>query len=98
MKGPGAIERAFTLCVDDAPVAVFVAKNYPEARELVHEHWLQDELATKTLRDRPLWIADATLSVRSADEIETKAYHDGKAVPENEDGLALVYLIPIDGP
>jgi hypothetical protein len=98
MKGAGPVERVFTLCIDESPVAVFIAKNYPEARELVQEHWLQDELATRTVRDHPLWITDATLSVRSADEIETKAYHDGKSAAAGEEGLTLVYLIPIDQP
>lgn len=96
MKSPGPVERAFTLCIDDLPVAVFIAKKYAEARELVHERWLKDELAGKTLRDQPLWVADATLSVRSSDEFETKVYRDGESAAQNEDGLTLVYLIPVD--
>lgn len=72
MKSPGPMERAFTLSIDEFPIAVFLATNYAEARELIHEQWLKEELAAKRLRDRPLWIVDATLSVRSADELETR--------------------------
>ena len=96
MRSTATVERAFTLCIDDFPIAVFFAKNYSEARELVHEQWLKDELAAKKLRGQPLWIADATLSVRSADEFETKVFRDGAAAAANDDGLTLVYLVPID--
>ncbi len=98
MKSPGSSERTFVLSIDEFPIAAFLAKNYSEARELVHEQWLHEDLASKTFRGRPLWIADATLSVRSADEFESKTYHEGKAAAETGDGLTLVFLIPIDTP
>ena len=87
--------RVFTLSVGDRPVLAFQATRLSEARELIQEEWLQDDLVALTSDLSPLWDRTERLSVRGATNEETARYFDSERVAEAGE-LVLVYLVELD--
>ena len=87
--------RVFTLSVGDRPILAFQAARLSEARELIQEEWLHDDLVALTSDLSPLWDRTERLSVRGATNEETARYFDSERVAEAGE-LVLVYLVELD--
>ena len=87
--------RVFTLSVGDRPVLAFQATRLSEARELIQEEWLHDDLVGLTSELVPLWDRTEKLSVRGATDEETARYLESAKAAETGD-LVLAYLVELD--
>ena len=87
--------RVFTLSVGDRPVLAFQATRLSEARELIQEEWLHDDLVELTSDLVPLWDGTEKLSVRGATDEETAMYVESAKAAEAGD-LILAYLVELD--
>ena len=87
--------RVFTLSVGDRPVLAFQATRLSEARELIQEECLHDDLVALTSELVPLWDRTEKLSVRRATDEETTRYVEAAKVAESGD-LVLAYLVELD--
>ena len=95
MSRPDIPPRVFTLTVGNRPVLAFQATRLSEARELIQEEWLQDDLVALTSDLSPLWDRTERLSVRGATNEETARYFDSERVAEAGE-LILFYLVELD--
>jgi hypothetical protein len=89
--------RIFTILIGDTPTLTFEAQNMREAQELCHEQWLMDDLAEAKTDGAPLWDGKAKLRARTALPDERVVFAKAKNTSQRIDGLALVYLIELDG-
>ena len=58
------VPAIFTIDIGDTPTVTFEARNFREARELCHEHWLKEDLAEAKSGGVPLWDGKAKLRAR----------------------------------
>jgi hypothetical protein len=77
----------------------FEAISRREANELCKEQWFRDELLSLRSDNQRIWDGKETLTVGPADQDEIRKFHNAQAASSNndDDGLVLAYLVPLDG-
>jgi hypothetical protein len=91
------VPAIFTIDIGDTPTVTFEARNFREARELCHEHWLKEDLAEAKSGGVPLWDGKAKLRARLSLPDEIVLFVQAKNNGRPSDGLMLVYLVELDG-
>jgi hypothetical protein len=91
----------FTLEIGGKPVAITDADE-AQARAIFESDEFKQDLTVMTTEGTPLWDGQAPLNVRSASQEETAAFEvadldlDDDAEDEEDDGLFVTFLVPID--
>jgi hypothetical protein len=92
----------FTLEIADRPVAVTDADE-AQARDIFESDEFKQDLTVMTSQGTPLWDGQSPLNVRIASQEEIAAFQipdlgtdDGLDDEEDEDGLFVTFLVPID--
>jgi hypothetical protein len=91
------VPAIFTIDIGDTPTVTFEARNFREARELCHEHWLKEDLAEANSGGVPLWDGKAKLRARLSQPEEIVLFAQAKNNGQPSDGLMFVYLVELDG-
>ena len=90
-------DRIYALQSGGRAILAFPAKDNREAQSLLREEWLRADLRTVKSGGMPVWDGAEKLSVRPADAAEIATFEqEAKALPDDEDDLAIVYLVPRD--
>ena len=90
-------DRIYTLHSGGRAILAFPAKDSREAQSLLREGWLRDDLRTVQSAGVAVWDGAEKLSVRPADAAEIARFEqDATTLPDDEDDLAIVYLVPRD--
>lgn len=92
-------ERVYVIETGGTQVLAFAAISHREAQSLLREEWLRDELRDVRSGGKPVWDGAEKLTVRHASVEEAERYAAGvKDQPgDDDDDLALVYLVERDG-
>jgi hypothetical protein len=94
---PQRNERIFALLVGDRPVLTFAASGRAEARQLINEKWLRDELRNLKSNGSSLWDGKSKITIREARPEECAKYAAAAAEGcEAEGDLLLAYLWQVD--
>ena len=96
---PNPVERVFVIETDGRALVAFQAVSHQEAMGLRKEQWFRDELAALRSEKKPVWDGQTILSARNATMTEAAEFQTAKvsATKNDDDGMLLVYLIPLDG-
>jgi hypothetical protein len=86
----------FVLEIEQRPVVAFEAISAREARELVKERWLQDDLKGLRSNGQPLWNGKSRLRIGPAVGEQLDEVRTAIRFVSAEDELAIVYLVPLD--
>ena len=90
-------DRIYTLESGGTPVLAFPARDNREAQSLLREEWLRDDLRAVKSGGVPVWDGVEKLSVRPADAADIATFEQQtKTLPDDEDDLPIVYLVPRD--
>ena len=86
----------FVLEVENRPVLAFEALSNRDAKEILRESWLHDDLKRLRSNGQPLWDGQAKLRVGVAVGEQVKEVEVIlRAAPEASE-TAIVYLVPLD--
>jgi hypothetical protein len=98
-KSPTYIPKpvVFVLEINNRPVLAFEAVSGRDAKTLIHEAWLHDDLKRLRSNGEPLWDGKAKLRVGVAIGQQVKEVSSLLRAEINPSGLAIVDLIPLDG-
>ena len=93
------LERIFVVEANGRAIVAFEAVSHREASELRDEEWFREELAALRSEGKPVWDGLKRLLVRTASTTERTEFQIAKvsATQNNEEGILLIYLIPLDG-
>ena len=85
----------YTILADDKPVAALEASG-SEARELLRERWLLDELSALKVDGAPIYQSGTRLRARPATEDEWAIYDQECNTADDADEVLFVYLVDLD--
>ena len=91
-------EKVYVIEAGEVVILAFAATSHREAQSLLREEWLKSELRELQVDGKPVWDGATKLTIRHAGVEEAERYAAGaNAAPDDEDDLALVYLVERDG-
>ncbi len=89
-------DRVYTLTIGDKAILTFPAQSFSEARGLVRENWLLEDLRALKSGGVAVWDGKANPAVRNATDAEQMRFvREVKSLPDNDGDLQIVYLIEI---
>lgn len=86
----------YVLEVDGVPTLAFMAASNREAKELLKERWLMDDLRTTKSAGQSLWDGKASLRIGPAVGEQVEEIRRRLGEMPGADGLPMVHLVKID--